>query len=631
MPRMAPRLRPSIIPLKGRKPPGHCYLKIFQRRDGVFHLYGELWRLAQGKRHLLLGACALLITAQLILLAVPYVAGHAMNALQLRGAAGLGEAGAWLAGVVALAIVSWTFHGPGRVLERNVSLHVRRTLAMSLIGRLLSLPLSWHEAHHSGESAHRVQQSTLALATFAQSQFIYLNSAVRLVGPVIALWLIEPVIGAVCVAAFAVIVTAVVGFDRAMIRLARTENDADRKYAAALIDTLGNAATVFALRQERGVRAMLESRLLAVFEPLKRMIVVNETKWCTVDIATRTLSCGLVALFAWKLTHRIAAPAGAKTALLLGSVYMVWEYAMQAGSVVASIAQNFQAFARQHADYTSANAIREAAVTPTLSSAGSSGMRWKRIDFQHLTFNHAGRRSATPSLDNVSLTLERGKRYALIGDSGSGKSTLLRVLAGLYSCEQGTVRTDDGVVFAWPAEAATRLRACTTLIPQDAEVFAGSIAQNLGLCERVDGAVSTRDFERALNVAAADFVDATPAGLEADVAERAANWSGGQRSRIALARGVLAARGSALVLLDEPTAHLDPATESAVYDNLFSEFGDACVVSSIHRPHLIGRFDEVLFMQAGRIIGQASPHVLAATLPELRALMSTEPSPAVAA
>ena len=610
-------------------------MKISQRRartgDGVFHLYGELWRLACGKRHLLLGACTLLITAQLILLAVPYVAGHAMNALQLRGAAGLGEAGAWLSGVVALAIVSWAFHGPGRVLERNVSLHVRRTLAMSLIGRLLSLPLSWHEAHHSGESAHRVQQSTLALSTFAQSQFIYLNSAVRLVGPVIALWLIEPVIGAACVGAFAIIVTAVVGFDRAMIRLARTENDADRKYAAALVDTLGNAATVFALRQERGVRSMLESRLLAVFEPLKRMIIVNETKWCTVDIATRALSCGLVALFAWKLTHNAPAPAGAKTALLLGSVYMVWEYAMQAGSVVASIAQNFQAFARQHADYTSANPIREAAVTPTVQPAGSSsGMRWSRIDFQHLTFHHAGRRSPIPSLDNVSLTLERGKRYALVGDSGSGKSTLLRALAGLYTCEHGIVRTNDGVVFASPVEAATRLRACTTLIPQDADVFAGSIAQNLGLCDSVEGAASARDFQRALNVAEADFVDASPAGLEADVAERAANWSGGQRSRIALARGVLAARGSSLVLLDEPTAHLDPATESAVYDNLFAEFSDACVVSSIHRLHLLDRFDEVLFMQAGRIIGQAPPHVLAATLPELRALMSNERAPTAA-
>jgi ATP-binding cassette subfamily B protein len=600
--------------------------------DGVLRLYAELWRLARGKRHLLAGACTLLISAQLILLAVPYVAAKAINALQLQGASGLADAGWWLSGVIVLVMASWTLHGPGRVLERNVSLHVRRTLAMSLMGRLLSLPLSWHESHHSGESAHRVQQSTLALTSFAQSQFIYLNSAVRLVGPVIALWILEPVVGAVCVAGFATICVSVLGFDRAMIRLARKENDADRKYAAALVDALGNTATVFALRQARGVLSLLEARLLAVFEPLKRAIVVNEAKWCVVDIGTRALSCGLVALFAWRVTHGVAAGSGARTALLLGSIYMVWEYASQAGSVVASLAQHFQAFARQRADYTSADAIREAALVPAAQAGNSRNPgSWRRLDVQHFTFRHLDRRCPIPALDNVCVTLERGKRYALIGDSGSGKSTLLRALAGLYTMERGTLRIDDGTTVTCPAEASARLRSCVTLIPQDAEVFAGSIAQNLGLCESVSGATSPADFPRALQVAHADFVDSSVAGLESEVAERAANWSGGQRSRIALARGVLAACGSALVLLDEPTAHLDPATEAAVYDNLFAEFAEACVVSSVHRLHLLERFDEVIFMQAGRIIAQAPAAVLARTLPEFQTLASKSSYPAVAA
>jgi ABC-type bacteriocin/lantibiotic exporter with double-glycine peptidase domain len=534
--------------------------------------------------------------------------------------------------VVVLVIASWALHGPGRILERNVSLHVRQTLALSLAGRLLSLPLAWHESHHSGESAHRVQQSTHALTSFAQSQFIYLNSAVRLVGPVIALWILEPVVGAVCVAGFAVISVSVLGFDRAMIRLARQENDAERKYAAAMIDALGNTATVFALRQARGVLSLLQVRLLAVFEPLKRAIVVNEAKWCIVDVGTRALSCGLVALFAWRATHSVAAGSGARTALMLGTIYMVWEYASQAGSVVASLAQHFQAFARQSADYTSADAIRDATLVPAAQAGNTqSPGGWRRLDVQHFTFRHLGRRRPTPSLDNVCVTLERGKRYALIGDSGSGKSTLLRALAGLYTVERGTLRMDDGSTVTCPAEAAARLRSCVTLIPQDAEVFAGSIAQNLGLCESVSGATSPADFPRALQVAHADFVDSSAAGLESEVAERAANWSGGQRSRIALARGVLAARGSALVLLDEPTAHLDPATEAAVYDNLFAEFADACVVSSVHRLHLLERFDEVIYLQAGQIIAQAPASVLARTLPEFQALASKASYSAVAA
>ncbi len=199
----------------------------------------------------------------------------------------------WLGSAVLLAMGCWAFHGPGRVLERNVSLHVRRTLAMSLVGRLLSLPLAWHESNHSGESAHRVQQSTQAIASFAQNQYIYLNSIVRLVGPVVALWYLDFTVGIACVIGFAVITLSVLTFDRTMIRLARAENAADRRYAAAMVDALGNTSTVYALRQSRSVLRLLESRLLEVFEPLKRSIVVNETKWCVVDVADVRLARAL--------------------------------------------------------------------------------------------------------------------------------------------------------------------------------------------------------------------------------------------------------------------------------------------------------------------------------------------------
>jgi ABC-type transport system involved in cytochrome bd biosynthesis fused ATPase/permease subunit len=185
------------------------------------------------------------------------------------------------------------------------------------------------------------------------------------------------------------------------------------------------------------------------------------------------------------------------------------------------------------------------------------------------------------------------------------------------------LKFDSGAIHANGKEIAATLQASATLIPQDAEVFAGSIAQNLGMAETVNGRVPADRYAHALHVAHANFIDTSTAGLEAEVAERAANWSGGQRSRIALARGVLAAQGSALVLLDEPTAHLDPTTEAAVYANLFTEFADACVVSSVHRLHLLSQFDEVLFMHQGRLIAQAPADVLALTLPEYRALAAT--------
>jgi ABC-type multidrug transport system fused ATPase/permease subunit len=592
-------------------------------RGGVLFLYRQLWGQTKGHRHLLLASMALLIGAQCALLAIPYVAGKAINALQAQGAAGLRDAGQWLLLIVGITAASWLLHGPGRVLERNVALSVRRRIATSLTDRLMRLPLSWHENTHSAATAHRVQQSSQALSAFAQSQFIYLNSAVRLVGPVLALWLIEAAVGIAAVIGFFAICVSVIGFDRAMIRLAHLENDAERRYSAALIDSLSNSTTLFALRQAKAVTQLLQRRLESVFEPLKRAIVLNEAKWCTVDIASKALSCLLVALFAYLAARQ--AGRGAQTTLMLGSVYMVWEYASQAGGVVSAVASHFQTFARQHADYSSADLIRRAPVAACSEGSAMAQEAWRRCEIRELTFTHPAARGAGPTLDHVTLSLERGKRYALIGSSGSGKSTLLRSLAGLYEAERIVVDQSDGPAIMSSVEAAKFLRATTTLIPQDAEVFEGSLAENLGLCEPLVGTISPQDYLRAIDLArVSEFVEPTIEGLNVTVAERAANWSGGQRARVALARGILAAAGSSLVLLDEPTASLDPRTECVVYDNLFAAFSDACVISSVHRLNLLERFDEVLVMHNGRLGAQGPASILSATSPDFRQLVAAQ-------
>lgn len=595
-----------------------------RKPGGVFYLYKHLWEQSYERRAQLSGAVVLLLTAQCVLLSVPYFAGRAINVLQANGASGIGEAGVWLALVIGATALSWVFHGPGRLLERNVALEIRRRISGGLFQRLLSLPLSWHEANHSGVTAHRVQQSSSALSSFTQSQFIYLSSAVKLVGPIVALWLLQPYVGLGAIAGFVIICLSVVGFDRAMIRLAHRENDGERRYSAALLDALGNITSVFALRQTRAITDLLQRRLEAIFVPLRRSIVLNEVKWCAVDVCSKALSCSLVALFAW-LTVRQAG-VGQKT-IMLGSLYMVWEYASQAGGVISTFASNFQNFARQHADFASADPIRDAAIkpvdttSPELSQATSPDAECYVIS--DLVFSHPGGRGERPTLNGVSLSLQQGRRYALIGGSGSGKSTLLRVLAGLYEADRVAIDRRNGPAIVTPSRAAQMLRANVTLVPQDAEVIEGTIAENLALCATHEGAPTESQYSDAMNTACvSDFIAADANGLNTAVVERGANWSGGQRARIALARGILAAADSNLVLFDEPTASLDSRTEARVYDNLFAALSNSCVVSSIHRLHLLDRFDEVIVMHEGRVVAQGPATVLAATSPDFRQLLA---------
>ncbi|HMN79602.1 MAG TPA: ABC transporter ATP-binding protein, partial [Burkholderiaceae bacterium] len=548
-------------------------------------LYRALWRNAEGKRHLIFASGLLLIAAESIKLSVPWLAAQAINALQTRGLQGVRPAAGWAVLIFVASVVGWMLHGPGRVLERNVAMRVRERLSDTMVGRLLHLPLAWHEQHHSGESVHRLNQSTHALYDFAQSQFIYLQNVVNLVGPLLALVLISRQTGAAAIVGYGLIMLLIVRFDRTMMRLAQQENAAERRLQAAQVDSLGNIVSILALRLQAFARDELRARLVAIFGPLRRAIVLNEAKWCSVDLLNTAMWCSLVALYVW-LAQRQAEEAGG--ALLLGGLFMVHQYTQQAGGVVTAIAAHYQSFARHRADFASAEPIVEAAVALDAGTVGQPAVAqdWRLIELTDLTFTHPRQRGERPTLDHLSLTLGRGRRIALVGESGSGKSSLLRVLAGLYDAQAGRLAIDGREA---PRAATAGL---ATLIPQDAEVFETTLERNLTMAA---AAVDPAALREVIEVAALEgLVAALPAGLATELTERGGNLSGGQRQRIALARGLVAARQASLLLLDEVTSSLDPGSEATVFDRLFAGRADACVIASIHRLHLLRRFTDVI-------------------------------------
>ncbi|MBT2332691.1 ABC transporter ATP-binding protein [Variovorax paradoxus] len=567
--------------------------------NAIRELYAALWRFAAGARGQLLGATALLGVSQLIRLTLPYLAGQAINALQRNE---FGAAGRWIATLAGVYIGAWALHGPGRILERNVGVKVREALADRLYARIAAAPLAWHDGHHSGELQHRVHQASRALADFAQNQFIWLTNVVNFVGPLVALALLSRTSGLTALAGYVLIAIVIVRIDRALMRLARAENDADRRYVAALLDFLGNASTVIGLRLQGASRLLLRRRMAAVSLPLKRTVVLNEGKWFAVDLMGLALTWGLVVIYVWQ----------ARTpgqAVMLGAVFMIYQYAQQAAGVVTSVAANFSFFARMHTDYSSADPIWHAPASHPGEAPPEQvpeheriapDAAWQTLEVDGLQWNYAVRGSAAAAgepprggLREVALTLRRGERIALVGPSGGGKSTLLRVLAGLYAPHGGTLAI-DGQPADW-----TQLRRIATLIPQETEVFEASVRENLSFGQPF----TDEALQAALHASAFDEVLAATRGdLDTPVSERGFNLSGGQRQRLCLARGVLAARGSSLLLLDEPTSALDAATEARVLERIAGAFPNACVIASIHRLSLLDRFDTVVVMEAGRVL-----------------------------
>lgn len=545
-------------------------------------LYLALWHHARGVRLHLVGASSLLAAAQLLRLTMPWLAAQAINALQQDSIA---TAGRWIVYLVGIYLLSWLLHGPGRVLERNVGVRVRERLADQLYARIAAAPLAWRDGRHSGELQHRVVQSSRALSDFAQNQFVYLQNAFNFVGPLVALTMLSRTSGLIAVTGYVVIALIILRFDRTLMQLARAENDAERRYAAALLDFVGNAGTVIGLRLQAASRKLLDRRMAAVMAPLRRAVMVNEGKWFAVDLLGMGLTWTLVVMYV--LQERSPGQAVA-----LGTVFMIYQYAQQAASVVGSMAANFQSFARMHTDYGSAEPIWQAPGDPDAAvPAVVRDAPWQMLELRGATVRYAD--GARGGLHGIDLVLRRGARVALIGPSGGGKSTLLRTLAGLYHPQHGELRR-DGAAVGW-----TELRTLATLIPQEAEVFEASVEENLTFGLPVDpaalgGAVHTGGFDEVLH--------RLPDGLASAINERGGNLSGGQRQRLALARGALAAQGSSLLLLDEPTSALDPQAEARVFDRMHAAFPSACIVASVHRPSLLARFDSIVVMEGGKVV-----------------------------
>jgi len=190
------------------------------------------------------------------------------------------------------------------------------------------------------------------------------------------------------------------------------------------------------------------------------------------------------------------------------------------------------------------------------------------------------------ALEHATLRLDPGRRLALVGPSGIGKSTVANLLLRFVDPTEGRVTLAGRDLREYRQEDVRRAIA---VAGQDAHLFSTSIRDNVRLA-RPDA--SDEEIAAALRRARAwDWIETLPDGLDTRVGEEGRELSGGQRQRIALARALLA--DAPVLVLDEPTAHLDPATAETLMDDVFAAAGDRSVLLITHRPEGLGLVDEV--------------------------------------
>lgn len=563
---------------------------------GFLALASALWRYAGSKRSLVVVYTLMFITANVIWLFEPYLIGKLLNELQMAAVSGASSRDiiTYLALIVLLSGGFWVFHGPARYLERMIAFDIRVAFKDHLFSTVTSLPLQWQKTHHSGQTINRIGKATNSLFDFSQNGYQLIEMVVRPIGALVALTLILPMATVLTMGAMVFSCVLVFFFDRVLLPLYVKVNEKEHRVASVLHDYITNIATVITLRLEKLTQSELLRRMTHYMPIYRREVRLNEVKWF---LATMAISITTALVMGWYALSTI----GVGGVLLAGTFFMLYDYLQKIGGAFYTFAWKYGQMIEQYADLKTVQPILEAD-RPELHDC-SLPSEWNTVEIQHLNFTYKDEELRAHHLKDVSLTLKKGRKIAFIGESGSGKSTLMVLIRGLQTADSATVLCDGKKL----AHGLKDVGCTVTLIPQEPEIFENTIEYNITLGtehteEEIIDDVKLARFE--------SVVEKLPKGFQTNTAEKGVNLSGGEKQRLALARGFFAAKDSGIILLDEPTSSVDPANERHIYENLFKRFSDRCVVSSLHKLYLLPMFDEAYIFKDGAVVAHGTPQEL---------------------
>ncbi|WP_142848451.1 NHLP family bacteriocin export ABC transporter peptidase/permease/ATPase subunit [Telmatospirillum sp. J64-1] len=496
----------------------------------------------------------------------------------------------WVMPLVLGLLLATLLQGGVTALQQHYLLRLEAKLAVTLAGRYLSrlmtLPMRFFTQRHAGELANRVAATDRVATLLSGELATNLFNAMSLVFYLAVIAFFDPVMAAAA---------AVLGGCNALalVFAARKRDDLNRqllgqqgKLLSATVGSIHNIETLKATGGESDAFALWSGHQAGLLTT-RQEIGVQSALLSVIPALTTAL---------------------APVAVLGIGGYRVMEGVLTIGALVA-VQTLFQNFMGPLAGLTQLGArlqlikgdiarLSDVLSTPPPPSAemeeqdpAFSAPPQGRVELRSVSFGYSP--LDEPLIANFSLTLEPGKRIALVGGSGSGKSTIGRLVSGLLQPWEGEILI-DGIPLAELSPA--RFVATIAHVDQDIMLFEGTVRDNLTLWAKdVPDEVLTRALKDAEIHAE---VASRPGGYDGMIREGGLNFSGGQRQRLEIARALV--NDPAVIVLDEATSALDPVTEHAIDSNLRRR-GCACLIVA-HRLSTIRDADEILVMEHGTVV-----------------------------
>lgn len=558
----------------------------------IVYLSLKLWQNSQNRKMVVL-YLVMSWMAHLFSLCVPLIFALFLNEVQASGVSN--ENIYYLSFLISLFVISclltWAFHGPSRMFENDNAFTARANYKIRFLKGVLAMPLGWHNEHHSGDTNDRLEKGSSGIFGFAGSTFRVVGVVTSMAVSLAVLMFFDKGAGLIALLMMFVTISIIVKFDKKLIPQYQVLNRKENKISEKILDVIANVNTVVILRIEKLLLKSIAAKIIEPRDLFWKTNKLEETKWFLVSLCTNIM---LVAVIGYHLYQiRLGLP------IAFGTIFALFGYTNEVASNFFNLASFYGELLKYKARVLNAEEMAEK-FQPVKNGDDANGKRnWQELKTDALNFSYHSDDSAGLHLENVSFRIKRGEKVALIGATGSGKTTLLKVIRELYQPQSAKAYLDGEEL----PKGFSSISHQISLIPQEPEIFATTVLENITAWVEHDMATVLKyaDMARFTEVA-----ERLPKKFDSLITERGVNLSGGEKQRLALARGLLASEDKNIVLLDEPTSSVDVATEMDIYQNIFREFSDKAIISSVHKLHLLPMFDRIYLFSDAKIIASGS-------------------------
>ncbi|MBC7892119.1 MAG: ABC transporter ATP-binding protein, partial [Sphingobacteriaceae bacterium] len=319
-------------------------------KNPYLSLLATAWHYARHERKKYVLVYALFVGANFASALNPILYGWFVSAIQQRGADVLGDAWLYVGAYLGLILLEWVFHGPARVMERELAFNLSRNFLDEKYHQTLHLPVAWHQDHHSGATINRIRKAYEALKEFFQNGFMFLHALWKFVFSFAAMLWFSPLFGLIGLGIGALTVWVILKFDKPFMQALDETNEREHVVSSTLFDSLSNILTVITLRLEKQMQGSLMGKVAAVFVPFRRTVLLNEYKWFCANLLVGSI-------YAVSAVGYVTQHWQPGTVFALGGLVTLLGFVNQFTSVFDDIAWQYTEIVRHHTDVQTARTI----------------------------------------------------------------------------------------------------------------------------------------------------------------------------------------------------------------------------------------------------------------------------------